>query len=93
MTQLSVTNYKECQKILLLCCHGHPEACQKFSRIGNMLSYHVYAHCREYLIEPIDMEKSFDPSPELRSYIEKARKKEKHILEEYQIAMSQITWT
>ncbi len=46
-----------------------------------------------YLIEPIDMDKSFNSSPELRSYIEKARKKEKQILEECQIAMSQITWT
>ncbi len=56
-----------------------------------MLSYHMYAHCQDYLIEPIDMDKSFNPSPELRSYIEKARKKEKQILEERQIAMSQIT--
>jgi hypothetical protein len=30
-----------------------------------------------YLVKPIDMEKSFKPSKELRSYIESARKKEK----------------
>ena len=46
-----------------------------------------------YLFEPIDMDKPFNPSPELISYIEKARKKEKQIFEESQIAMSQITWT
>jgi hypothetical protein len=45
------------------------------------------------LIEPIDMDKSFNPPPELRSYTEKNRKKEKQILRERQIAMSQITWT
>ncbi len=46
-----------------------------------------------YLIEPIDMDKLINSSPELRSYIVKARKKEKQILKERQIAMSQITWT
>jgi hypothetical protein len=30
-----------------------------------------------YLVKPIDMEKSFKPSKELRSYIESVRKKEK----------------
>ncbi len=34
---------------------------------------------RVYLVKPIDMEKSFKPSKELRSYIESARKKEKNI--------------
>ncbi len=34
-----------------------------------------------YLVKPIDMEKSFEPSEELRSYIESARKKEKNMLE------------
>ncbi len=45
-----------------------------------------------YLIHPIDMEKSFNPSPELRSYIERAMQKEKEILEKHRIAMSQIIW-
>jgi hypothetical protein len=53
----------------------------------------VHTLLRLYLIEPIDMDKLFNPSPDLRSYIEKDRKKEKQILEKYQIAMSQITWT
>jgi hypothetical protein len=44
------------------------------------------------LVEPIDKEKSFSLSPELRSYIDRAKKKEKQILEERQNAMSQITW-
>jgi hypothetical protein len=68
-----------------------------FSKVFKILEYVVLSHVRTlwglYLIEPIDLDKSFDPSPELRSYIEKARKKEKQILEEHQIAMSQITWT
>ncbi len=54
----------------------------KLSTDGNVLP----------LIEPIDMEKSFSPSPELRSYIDRAKIKEKQILEERQNAMSQITW-
>ncbi len=54
---------------------------------------HVCTLLGLYLIELIDMDKLFNPSPELRSYIEKDRKKEKQILEECQIAMSQITWT
>jgi hypothetical protein len=54
---------------------------------------HVCTLSGLYLIEPINMDKLFNPSPELRSYIEKARGKEKSILEEPQIAMSQITWT
>jgi hypothetical protein len=36
------------------------------------------------LVEPIDMEKSFSPSPELRSYIDSAKIKEKQKLEEHQ---------
>ncbi len=45
-----------------------------------------------YLIEPIDMEKSFNPSTELRSYMERAMQKEKEILEKRRIAMSQTIW-
>ncbi len=45
-----------------------------------------------YLVKPIDMEKSFKPSEELRSYIESARKKEKHMLERRLIEMSKYNW-
>jgi hypothetical protein len=45
-----------------------------------------------YLVEPIDMEKSFNPSFQLKSYIERAMQKEKQILEKCRIVMSQITW-
>jgi hypothetical protein len=38
------------------------------------------------------MDKSFNPSPELRSYMERAMQKEKEILEKCRIAMSQIIW-
>jgi hypothetical protein len=41
-----------------------------------------------YLVKPIDMEKSFKPFDELRSYIDSARKKEKDLLEKRKIAMS-----
>ncbi len=43
-----------------------------------------------YLVEPIDMDKSFNPSPQLRSYMERVMQKEKEILEKRRIAMSQI---
>ena len=45
-----------------------------------------------YLVEPIDMDKSFNPSLQLRSYMERAMRKEKEILEKRRIAMSQIIW-
>jgi hypothetical protein len=38
------------------------------------------------------MDKSFNPSPQLRSYMEIAMQKEKEILEKYRIAKSQIIW-
>jgi len=46
---------------------------------------------RLYLVEPIDMDKSFNPSPQLKSYMERAMQKEKEILEKCRIA-SQIIW-
>ena len=45
-----------------------------------------------YLVEPLDMDKSFNLSIQLRSYKERAIQKEKQILEKLIIAMSQITW-
>jgi hypothetical protein len=39
-----------------------------------------------YLVEPIDMYKSFNPSPQLRSYMERAMQKENEILEKLRIA-------
>ncbi len=35
-----------------------------------------------YLVDPMDMEKSFNPSSQLRSYIDKIKQKEKDILDE-----------
>jgi hypothetical protein len=67
------------------------------SKVFKNWEYVVLSHVRTLsglcLIEPIDMDKLFNPSPELRFYIEKARKKDKQILKECQIAMSKITWT
>jgi len=45
-----------------------------------------------YLVEPIDMDKSFNPSPQLKWYMERAMRKEKEILEKCRIAMSQRIW-
>ncbi len=46
-----------------------------------------------YLVDPIDMEKLFNPSSQLRSYIDKIKQKEKGILDQRQKAMSLISWT
>jgi len=46
-----------------------------------------------YLVDPIDMEKSFNPSSQLKSYIDKIKQKEKDILDQRQKAMSLISWT
>ncbi len=46
-----------------------------------------------YLVDPIDMEKLFNPSSQLRSYIDKIKQKEKDILDQHQKAMSLISWT
>ena len=40
-----------------------------------------------YLVKPIDMDKSFQPSPQLTSYMEKIRKFEKDMLENCQQAI------
>ena len=44
-----------------------------------------------YVVEPLDIDKSFNPSIQLRSYIERAIQKENQILEKCINAMSQIT--
>jgi hypothetical protein len=46
-----------------------------------------------YLVDPIDMEKSFNPSFQIRSYIDKIKQKETDILDQCQKAMSLISWT
>jgi hypothetical protein len=45
-----------------------------------------------YLVEPIDMDKSFKPSSELKKYIENARQKETDILEKRKCAIAQLNW-
>jgi hypothetical protein len=45
-----------------------------------------------YLVEPIDMNKSFKPSNELKRYIEFARLQESNLLKKREDAMSAITW-
>jgi hypothetical protein len=46
-----------------------------------------------YLVDPIDMEKSFNPSSQLRFYIDKIKQNDKYIIDECQKAMSHISWT
>ncbi len=43
-----------------------------------------------YFVKPIDMDKSFQPSPQLTSYMDKIRKFEKEMLEKRQHAISTI---
>jgi hypothetical protein len=45
-----------------------------------------------YLVEPIDMDKLFKPSSELKKYIENARQKETDILEKRKRAIAQLNW-
>jgi hypothetical protein len=44
-----------------------------------------------YFVEPIDMDKSFKPSSELKKYIKNARRKETDILEKKN-AIAQLNW-
>jgi hypothetical protein len=45
-----------------------------------------------YLVEQIDMEKSFKPSSELNKYVENARRKETNLLEKQKCAIAQLNW-
>ncbi len=45
-----------------------------------------------YLVEPIDMDKSFKPSSELKKYIENAIRKKTDILEKRKHAIAQLNW-
>jgi hypothetical protein len=45
-----------------------------------------------YLVEPIDMDKLFKPSSELKKYIENARRKETGILEKRKRVIAQLNW-
>jgi len=46
-----------------------------------------------FLINPIDMDKSFKPSEELKKFMERARQKEFNMMEQRKIAMSKIDWS
>ena len=45
-----------------------------------------------YLVKPIDMNKSFKPSIQLKKFIEFARLQESNLLKKQDDAMSAITW-
>ncbi len=46
----------------------------------------------DILVEPIDMDKLFKPSSELKKYIENARRKETNILEKRKRVIAQLNW-
>jgi hypothetical protein len=58
----------------------------------NNWEYVILSHVRTlsglYLVKPIDMDKSFQPSPQLTSHMDKMRKFEKNMLEKRQHAIS-----
>ncbi len=58
--------------------------------------YVVLSHARTlsslYLVEPIDMNKSFKPFNELKIYIEFARLQESNLFKKREDVMSAITW-
>ena len=43
--------------------------------------------------KPIDIDKSFKPSEELKKFMERARQKEFNMMEQRKIAMSKIDWS
>jgi hypothetical protein len=45
-----------------------------------------------YLVEPIDTEKLFKPSSEIKKYIENARQKEMILLEKQKRAIAELNW-
>ena len=45
-----------------------------------------------YLVEPIDMDKLFKPSSELKKYFEHTKRKETDILEKRKRAIAQLNW-
>ncbi len=52
-----------------------------FPRFNGAILSRVRTLSGLYLVEPIDMDKSFNPSPQLKLYMERAMQKEKEILE------------
>ena len=46
-----------------------------------------------FLIKPIDMDKSFKPSEELKKFMERARQKESNMMKQRKLAMSKIDWS
>jgi hypothetical protein len=78
MMQPQDTNYRECQKIVVMSWPtGGLAAMFKnweyvvLSQVSTLSGFHI--------VEPIDMEKLFEPSSELKKYIENARDEKKQI--------------
>ncbi len=63
-----------------------------FKKWEFVVLFHVRTLSGLYLVEPIDMDKSFKPSSELKKYIENARRKETDILEKRKRAIAQLNW-
>jgi hypothetical protein len=62
MMQVQVTHYRVRQKILLLYHRGQRGAGSIVSKLEYVVLFHVYTLSGLYLDEPINMEKSFQPS-------------------------------
>jgi hypothetical protein len=63
---------------------------EMFKNLGCVDLSQVHTLSGLYLIEPIDMEKLFKPSSELKKYIENARPKEMSLLEEQKRAIAKL---
>ncbi len=72
------TNYRECQKMSLFWEYV------VLSRVRTLSGL--------YLFEPIDMDKLFKPSSELKKYFEHAKRKETDMLEKRKSAIAQVNW-
>ncbi len=59
-------------------------------KLGDVVLSRVRTPSGLYLVKPIDMDKSFQPSPQLASYMDKIRKFEKQMLEKRKKAITKI---
>ncbi len=86
--QLQATIYRVCQKNVIIVT-SWPTGFKNWE-------YVVLLRARTlsglYLVEPIDMNKSFKPSIQLKKYIKFAIMQESNLLKKQEDAMSAITW-
>jgi hypothetical protein len=81
-------NVKRCN----CCIMANWRTCYNVQKLGICCPVRCAQTIRIYLVAPIDMDKSFKPSSELKKYIENARQKETDILEKRKRAIAQLNW-